>query len=191
MNVDERLKKWHHEASNLVFSLSSWYLIQNVMKGSVRRENKDTAFSLAGFLCWMILLSNSNNNYILQNWLHVLIYDLKLVIGPRKSSGRHLLRSWIIGAHSHFPIDFYNLDFFLEPYESPPVGHYKYWFKVKGTSIFHAFFGYCGGFSNTEDIRKKSSINLEWVVANSSSIVHLSLETFTLSGYVLYLLITY
>lgn len=37
---------------------------------------------------------------------------------------------------------------------------------------------------------KKSSINLEWVVANSSSIVHLSLETFTLSGYVLYLLIT-
>lgn len=39
-------------------------------------------------------------------------------------------------------------------------------------------------------LKKKSSINLEWVVANSSSIVHLSLETFTLSGYVLYLLIT-
>lgn len=36
----------------------------------------------------------------------------------------------------------------------------------------------------------KSSINLEWVVANSSSIVHLSLETFTLSAYVSYLLIT-
>lgn len=39
-------------------------------------------------------------------------------------------------------------------------------------------------------LKKKSSINLEWVVANSSSIVHLSLETFTRSGYVLYLLIT-
>lgn len=44
--------------------------------------------------------------------------------------------------------------------------------------------------SQIQKTLKKSSINLEWVVANSSSIVHLSLETFTLSGYVLYLLIT-